>query len=142
MKMFPFSLHLGFLPANVLRKICHCPVFHPPLPERLSETDLSVSCAKDIRKGRNETLQLNCSAGKWEDGVAFSWIAYNHSGQDYSSGKSRVFFGNLQDDWNVTCMAENPVGNASKTVSLKQACSGELSMSTPFLGSVQEKKCL
>ncbi|XP_061462396.1 SLAM family member 5-like isoform X6 [Rhineura floridana] len=93
--------------------------------KRLSASDLGVDCDKSGYDGRNGTLRLNCSAGSLEEDVTFSWAPASKS---ESSGKSLVIQHNLQDDdLNFTCTAENPVSNASKTVSLKEICSGEKS---------------
>ncbi|XP_061462392.1 uncharacterized protein LOC133374993 isoform X2 [Rhineura floridana] len=90
--------------------------------KRLSASDLGVDCDKSGYDGRNGTLRLNCSAGSLEEDVTFSWAPASKS---ESSGKSLVIQHNLQDDdLNFTCTAENPVSNASKTVSLKEICSG------------------
>ncbi|XP_061462399.1 SLAM family member 5-like isoform X8 [Rhineura floridana] len=89
--------------------------------KRLSASDLGVDCDKSGYDGRNGTLRLNCSAGSLEEDVTFSWAPASKS---ESSGKSLVIQHNLQDDdLNFTCTAENPVSNASKTVSLKEICS-------------------
>ncbi|XP_061462395.1 SLAM family member 5-like isoform X5 [Rhineura floridana] len=96
--------------------------------KRLSASDLGVDCDKSGYDGRNGTLRLNCSAGSLEEDVTFSWAPASKS---ESSGKSLVIQHNLQDDdLNFTCTAENPVSNASKTVSLKEICS-EHPLKTP-----------
>ncbi|KAJ6652762.1 hypothetical protein lerEdw1_010910 [Lerista edwardsae] len=94
--------------------------------KRLSESDVKVSCAKETLRDGNKTWHVNCSVGKWEDGVDFSWTAHSRSGQISASEKTLVFFDNPQDkDWKATCVAKNPVGNASRTFSLQQACATE-----------------
>lgn len=95
-------------------------------PERLSEADLEVACTEEIHQDRNVTLHLNCSVGEWGDGVVFSWTSPAWTGKRF---RSVISIAISQDDQNVTCTAENRIGNASRTVSLKQACTGELSLS-------------
>ncbi|XP_063002087.1 T-lymphocyte surface antigen Ly-9-like isoform X2 [Elgaria multicarinata webbii] len=83
----------------------------------LTEADLTVRCD---RGGNGTLLQLNCSTGPLEDGVEFSWNSISE-GDLSSSGRSLSIWYNSEDpDRNITCTAQNPVGSASKTVSLKQ----------------------
>ncbi|XP_048339112.1 SLAM family member 5-like, partial [Sphaerodactylus townsendi] len=83
--------------------------------KNLAENDLDIQCGND----GNDVLQLNCSAGRWEDGVNYSWTSQSENGK--SSPQTVQIQG---DDMNYTCTAENPVSKASKTVSVQQACEG------------------
>ncbi|XP_054852526.1 T-lymphocyte surface antigen Ly-9-like isoform X2 [Eublepharis macularius] len=91
--------------------------------KHLLESDLEVQCEKNAPlSGENYTLQLNCSAGKWGDGVNYTWTSTSKNIKSSSS----VIQNDFQDsDTNYTCTAKNPVSNASKTVSIEQACDGQ-----------------
>ncbi|XP_053134292.1 SLAM family member 5-like isoform X2 [Hemicordylus capensis] len=96
--------------------------FHLQVYKRLSEKDLDAACAKVVPGSGNETWQLNCSAGTWEEGVEFSWTSAIQS----SSGRLLVIQRNLQEkDLNATCTAKNPIGNTSRTFSLRNTCVGK-----------------
>ncbi|CAI5797777.1 SLAM family member 5-like isoform X2 [Podarcis lilfordi] len=89
--------------------------------KRLLEADLEIVCDPKDYRGGNGTLQLNCSAGSWEDDATFSWAPASMS---ESTGRSLVTWHNLEsNDLNFTCKVENPVSNASKTVSVQKNCS-------------------
>ncbi|XP_072840308.2 SLAM family member 5 [Pogona vitticeps] len=96
--------------------------------KRLSEADLTVRC----HTTRNGTRQLNCSAGPWEDDVMISW---EDASKAEPWGKSAIMelSGN---NLNVTCRARNPVGEASRTVSVQEMCAGlnGVQVSSPLLG--------
>ncbi|XP_053134394.1 SLAM family member 9-like [Hemicordylus capensis] len=93
--------------------------FHLQVYKRLSEKDLDAACAKVVPGSGNETWQLNCSAGTWEEGVEFNWTSAIQS----SSGRLLVIQRNLQEkDLNATCTAKNPIGNTSRTFSLRNTC--------------------
>ncbi|XP_048364481.1 SLAM family member 5-like isoform X2 [Sphaerodactylus townsendi] len=87
--------------------------------KNLTETDLAVQCRNDTFGDGNYTLQLNCSAGRWEDGVNYSWTSQSKNGKS-SSQTVQI----QDDDANYTCTADNPVSKASKTVSVQLACEG------------------
>ncbi|XP_053225063.1 T-lymphocyte surface antigen Ly-9-like isoform X1 [Podarcis raffonei] len=89
--------------------------------KRLLKADLEIVCDPKDYRGGNGTLQLNCSAGSWEDDATFSWASASMS---ESTGRSLVTRHNLEgNDLNFTCKVENPVSNASKTVSFLKICS-------------------
>uniref|UniRef100_A0ABM5F4H7 SLAM family member 9-like n=1 Tax=Pogona vitticeps TaxID=103695 RepID=A0ABM5F4H7_9SAUR len=96
--------------------------------KRLSEADLTVRC----HTTGNGTRQLNCSAGPWEDDVVVSW---DDASKAELWGKSAIMelSGN---DLNITCRARNPVGEASRTVSVQEICAGlnGVQVSSPLLG--------
>ncbi|XP_032992031.1 SLAM family member 5-like [Lacerta agilis] len=96
-------------------------IFSLKVYKRLLEADLKIVCDQKDYRGGNGTLQLNCSAGLWEDDVKFSWAPASLS---ESTGRSLVTRHNLEgNDLNFTCIVENPVGTASKTVSFQKICS-------------------
>ncbi|KAJ6652101.1 hypothetical protein lerEdw1_013358, partial [Lerista edwardsae] len=89
----------------------------------LSEADLEVVCATELRKDGNRSLHLNCSVGRWGDGVEFSWTSPTKTGVVAFLEKSPVLcYKPQEDDQTLTCTAQNPVGSTSRTVSLKQVC--------------------
>ncbi|CAI5797771.1 SLAM family member 9-like [Podarcis lilfordi] len=89
--------------------------------KRLLEADLEIVCDRKGYRGGNGTLQLNCSAGSWEDDATFSWAPASMSD---STGRSLVTRHSLEsNDLNFTCNVENPVSNASKTVYFLKICS-------------------
>uniref|UniRef100_A0A670JVN1 Ig-like domain-containing protein n=1 Tax=Podarcis muralis TaxID=64176 RepID=A0A670JVN1_PODMU len=97
--------------------------------KRLLEADLEIVCDPKDYHGGNGTLQLNCSAGSWEDDATFSWAPASKS---ESTGRSLVTRHNLEgNDLNFTCKVENPVSKASKTVSVQKICRGKIF--SPFL---------
>ncbi|XP_060125764.1 SLAM family member 9-like isoform X9 [Zootoca vivipara] len=89
--------------------------------KHLVEADLEIACDRKDYLGGNGTLQLNCSAGSWEDDVMFSWTPADMS---ESTGRSLVITRhNLEgNDLNFTCIVKNPVSEASKTVSVRKIC--------------------
>ncbi|XP_058016852.1 SLAM family member 5-like [Ahaetulla prasina] len=87
---------------------------------RLLDSDLKVTCTPEGTG--NRTWQLNCSTGTWEDRVNISWTSSAQS-TGPTPGSSVIQFVSL--DLNATCTAENPVSQASRTVSLKQVCAEE-----------------
>ncbi|XP_063001916.1 T-lymphocyte surface antigen Ly-9 [Elgaria multicarinata webbii] len=89
--------------------------------KRLSEADLTVRCD---RGGNGTLLRLNCSAGPWEDGMEFSWNSTSESDLGPSGRSLSIWYNSEDPDRNVTCTAQNPVGSASRTVSLKQCWNG------------------
>ncbi|XP_053225749.1 SLAM family member 5-like [Podarcis raffonei] len=96
--------------------------------KRLLEADLEIVCDPKDYRGGNGTLQLNCSAGSWEDDATFSWAPASMS---ESTGRSLVTWHNLEgNDLNFTCKVENPVSTASKTVSVWKNCSTGVSNNT------------
>nr|XP_028566464.1 SLAM family member 5-like isoform X2 [Podarcis muralis] len=97
-------------------------IFSLRVYKRLLEADLEIVCDPKDYHGGNGTLQLNCSAGSWEDDATFSWAPASMS---ESTGRSLVTWHNLEgNDLNFTCNVENPVSTASKTVSFLKICSG------------------
>ncbi|XP_060125758.1 SLAM family member 5-like isoform X3 [Zootoca vivipara] len=89
--------------------------------KRLLEADLEIVCERKDYLGGNGTLQLNCSAGSWEEDATISWAPASMS---ESIGGSLVTWHNLEgNDLNFTCIVENPVSEASKTVSFLEICS-------------------
>ncbi|XP_058016747.1 T-lymphocyte surface antigen Ly-9-like [Ahaetulla prasina] len=87
---------------------------------RLVDSDLKVTCTPEGTGIR--TWQLNCSTGTWEDRVNIRWTSSAQS-TGPTPGSSVIQFVSL--DLNATCTAENPVSQASRTVSLKQVCAGQ-----------------
>ncbi|XP_032992030.1 SLAM family member 9-like [Lacerta agilis] len=88
--------------------------------KRLLEADLKIVCDQKDYRGGNGTLQLNCSAGRWEEDAKFSWAPASLS---ESTERFRVTGHNLEgNDLNFTCIVENPVSKASKTVSARKIC--------------------
>ncbi|XP_058016491.1 SLAM family member 9-like isoform X2 [Ahaetulla prasina] len=81
---------------------------------RLLGSQLRVTCTPNA--AGNGSWQLNCSKEPWEDGVKFSWRSDVRS-NDPTLGSSVI---NLAH--NVTCLAENLISKASRTVSLKEVC--------------------
>ncbi|XP_072840306.2 SLAM family member 9 isoform X1 [Pogona vitticeps] len=85
--------------------------------KRLSEADLTVRC----HKTGNGTRQLNCSAGPWEDDVVFGWEDESKA-EPWGQSATRILRVNDEDDLNATCRARNPIGEASRTVSVQEIC--------------------
>nr|XP_020670900.1 SLAM family member 9-like [Pogona vitticeps] len=88
--------------------------------KRLSEADLTVRC----HKTGNGTRQLNCSAGPWEDDVVFGWEDESKA-EPWGQSATRILRVNDEDDLNATCRARNPIGEASRTVSVQEICAGK-----------------
>ncbi|XP_060106630.1 SLAM family member 5-like [Heteronotia binoei] len=86
--------------------------------KNLSEIKLKVQCENYTLGDGNDTV-LNCSAGKWGDGVHYSWTSTS-KGRKISSHVVHSRF--QDDDTNYTCTAENPVSKTSVTVSVKEVC--------------------
>ncbi|XP_060116327.1 SLAM family member 5-like [Heteronotia binoei] len=98
--------------------------------KNLLESDLEVQCETNTLGDGSDTV-LNCSAGKWGDGVHYSWTSTS-KGRNISS---HVIHSRFQDgDTNYTCTAENPVSKASRTISVKELCEGNTGvfMSNPL----------
>ncbi|XP_054844749.1 SLAM family member 5-like [Eublepharis macularius] len=91
--------------------------------KHLLESDLEAQCENGSLGGGNYTLQLNCSAGKWGDGVTYTWTS---TGKTIESSSQVVLSDFQESDTNYTCIAKNPVSSASKTISIKQACEGTM----------------
>ncbi|XP_058016748.1 SLAM family member 5-like [Ahaetulla prasina] len=85
----------------------------------LLDSEMRVTCTPD--GAGSEAWKLNCSTGTKGDGVGFSWespiYCPSHIPHD------PVIKVTSQDhNVNVTCTAENPVSQASRTVTLKEVC--------------------
>ncbi|XP_025029159.1 SLAM family member 5 [Python bivittatus] len=103
------------LPKNTIE----VEAFDLRVSRRLLDSQLRVMCIPD--GGGNGTWQLNCSTEAWEDGVEFSWIpAVQGEGPTRGNSAIKITYEDL--DLSVTCRAENPVSNASTTVSLEEVC--------------------
>ncbi|XP_032094551.1 uncharacterized protein LOC116523549 [Thamnophis elegans] len=88
--------------------------------KRLVDSELNVTCTPEGTG--NRTWQLTCSTGTWEDRVNISWTSSAQStGPTPWSSVLRF----VSQDLDATCRAENPVSQASRTVSLKEVCAEE-----------------
>ncbi|XP_032090102.1 T-lymphocyte surface antigen Ly-9-like [Thamnophis elegans] len=88
----------------------------------LQNSEMRVTCSSD--GAGNGTWQLNCSTGDWKDRVEFSWESPIY--RPYRSPDDAVIKVTSQDlNVSVTCRAENLISKASKTVFLKDVCSGQ-----------------
>ncbi|KAM6435453.1 SLAM family member 5-like isoform 2-T2 [Liasis olivaceus] len=93
--------------------------------KRLRSQDLMIQCMID--GAGQKTLRLNCSAGPWNDSLHLDWhLTAGMSG--LRDGSSLVInYSNIRAfDVKVTCEAENPIGKASKTKTLRGACPTEI----------------
>ncbi|XP_032090235.1 SLAM family member 6-like [Thamnophis elegans] len=88
--------------------------------KRLVDYELKVTCTPEGTG--NRTWQLTCSTGTWEDRVNISWTSSAQS-TGPTPGSSVIRF--VPQEFKATCRAENPVSQASRTVSLKEVCSGK-----------------
>ncbi|XP_054853823.1 SLAM family member 5-like [Eublepharis macularius] len=92
--------------------------------KHLLESDLEVQCEMHVLSDGTYILQLNCSAGKWGDGVSYIWTPTSKTIDSSFHIVQSDFQGN-DTNCTCTCTANNPVSSASKTVSIKQACEGQ-----------------
>ncbi|XP_032090130.1 SLAM family member 5-like [Thamnophis elegans] len=88
--------------------------------KRLVDSELKVTCTPEGTG--NRTWQLTCSTGTWEDRVNISWTSSAQS-TGPTPGSSVIRF--VSQELDATCRAENPVSQASRTVSLKEVCAEE-----------------
>ncbi|KAJ7307553.1 hypothetical protein JRQ81_009578 [Phrynocephalus forsythii] len=83
--------------------------------KRLSEADLAVHC----HKTGNGSRQLNCSTGEEEDAT----VSWAEASQAEPWGKFALLALSVnEEDPNVTCQARNPIGEASRRVSVQEIC--------------------
>ncbi|KAJ7307585.1 hypothetical protein JRQ81_009613, partial [Phrynocephalus forsythii] len=96
--------------------------------KRLSEADLAVHC----HKTGNGSRQLNCSTGEEEDAT----VSWAEASQVEPWGKFALLaLSGDEEDLNVTCQARNPIGEASRRVSVEETCEGVhgVQVSSPLL---------
>ncbi|XP_032090134.1 SLAM family member 5-like isoform X2 [Thamnophis elegans] len=99
--------------------------------KRLVDSELKVTCTPEGTG--NRTWQLTCSTGTWEDRVNISWTSSAQS-TGPTPGSSVIRF--VSQELDATCRAENPVSQASRTVSLKEVCAEDGTKNTGWIVGV------